>query len=71
MGTYGAQNQWACIYTGYSPMVVRSEARVAIVECLSELEDARPSSVVVEAMNEHEGRGESNQSTPERKIVNQ
>jgi len=51
-------------------MVTRSEARAAIMDRLSEWEEAGPSDIV-EAMNEHEDRGKDNQSKPERKIVYQ
>jgi hypothetical protein len=51
-------------------MVTGSEASAAIVDGLSEWQEAGPSDIV-EAMNEHEDRGKENQSKPERKIVHQ
>ena len=48
--------QFAKVYTESSPMITRSEPRAAIVDGLSQWDEARPSDVV-EAMNEHEDRG--------------
>jgi len=51
-------------------MATRSEARAAIVDGLSERDEAGPSDIV-EAMNEHEDRRKDDQTKPERKIVYQ
>lgn len=62
--------QFVKVQTESSPMVTGSEAGAIVVDNVRQWEKAGPSDIV-EAVYEHEDRGEDDQSKPERKIVYQ